>query len=367
MALSAVSEKPKKVRIQPFEPALRDQVFSLHATVFGARESQAFRARWRWSQVENLFPAQTPKWVLLDRDRVVGFVGTVPQLFRIGGRDVLTHTSSDFMVAPAYRFHGIQLMRACTEYCENHLSLDNVDATVAVLKFLRFAPVAVMRRYVKVLDGNFARARVAWGTRVPGIAWQPVNLLLRARDQLAVPRERCEAVALDDFDARFDRYFEKEVARCSAIQVRSCEYLRWRYGPASPHARRRLGVVVDSQNELSGYVITFLSGDAERSGYILELSTKNERNLEVTSALLRFAVRQLRSQGAWTVRLHQLDTGASIPASLLRAWNFQRREDTYQLLARLADPKAMLLAQNTRGWSMSFGDAEASHGLLNPI
>ncbi len=367
MALSAVSEQPKKIRVQPFEPALRDQVFALHAKVFGARESQAFRARWRWSQVENLFPAQTRRWVLLDRDRVVGFVGTVPQLFRIAGRDVLTHTSSDFMVAPAYRFHGIQLMRACAESCENHLSLDNVDATLAVLKFLRFEPVSTMHRYVKVLDGNFARARLAWAERMPSFAWRPVNLLVRGRDHLCVPQERCKAVLLDDFDARFDRFFEKEAARCASIQVRNCEYLRWRYGPTSPHARRRVGVVLDAQGELSGYVITFLSGDAERSGYILELSTKNERNLEVTSALLRFAVRQLRSQGAWTVRLHQLATGASVPDSLLRAWNFQRRGDTYQLLARLADPKVMGIARNPRSWRMSFGDAEASHGLLNPV
>jgi Acetyltransferase (GNAT) domain len=366
LALSAVSANRKKLRVEPFAPAMRDQVFSLHAEVFGARESQGFRARWRWSQEENLFPAQTPKWVLTDRERVVGFVGTVPQLIRIDGQNVLTHTSSDYMVAPAYRFHGIQLMRACAAGCENHLSLDNVDATVAVLKFLRFQPVALMRRYVKVLDGNFARARVNWGRRAPSPAWRPVTLLLRARDRLTVRRERCKALSLGGFDARFDRFFENEASRFAAIPVRNCEYLRWRYGLSSPHAQRKLGVVLDDAGELSGYVVTFLSGDSERSGYILELSTKDGKDLEVTSALLRFAVRQLRSQGAWAVRLHQLDNAGAVPESLLRAWGFQRRLDTYQLLARLADSRATEIALRARSWSWSFGDAEASHGLLNP-
>ncbi len=364
MALAAASANPKKIAVRPFEPGMRDEVFSLHAEVFGARASQAFQARWRWSQEENLFPSRTPKWVLVDGGGVVGFVGTVPQLFRIGGRNVLTHTTSDYMVAPAYRFHGIQLMRACVAQGENHLSLDNVDATVSVLKFLRFQPVAVMHRFVKVLDGNFLRERVAWARRVPSVAWRPVNLLLRARERVTVPVEQSRAVRLDDFDVRFDRFFDAEAARFAAIQVRNADYLRWRYGPNSPHRGRAIGAVLDDQGELSGYVVTLLSGDEERSGFILELATRDLGDLDAMSALLRFAVRQLRSEGAWTVRLHRLESALAIPEWLLRAWDFQKRADTYQLLARISDPEAMVIARNAQRWNFSFGDAEASHGIL---
>ena len=139
--------------------------------------------RWRWSQEENGFPAETMRWSLLDGTRLVGFLATVPQRFRVAGHEVLVHSSCDFMVHPDYRFHGIALMREYFRACDNCVSLDDMPATIAVLKMMKAVPIDNAVRYVRVLDGRVAKERVPRLSRVPELAFVPATWALAAYDR----------------------------------------------------------------------------------------------------------------------------------------------------------------------------------------
>lgn len=349
------------VELLPFDKPLHfEKVLSLYADVFGAGAAVSFRARFRWSQEENLFPRDTHQWILADGADVVGFVAALPQRFRIGGRDVLAHSSSDYMVRPDHRFHGIRLMRELFRRCENCVSLDNAEATIAVLTLLKCRSVGELHRWTKVLDGRAARGRLTWAKNVPEAAFSLANAGLRVVDRARGSRA-FEVREVPAFDARFDRLFERLASRAPAMMVRGAEYLDWRYGPSSPQSRRSVGTITDPSGELLGYVVACASSDGDHAGYVLELAT-SEAHDEIALALLSFAIERLRERGAWLVRYHHLPSNATFSPSVLERLGFVRRQPGYRLMVKLADPSAAAIASDAQSWNYSFGDSEASHG-----
>lgn len=356
------------VVLLPFEAALHfEQVNSLYREVFGPIAAQSFNARWRWSQEENLYPENTPRWVLTAGSRVVGFLTTIPQRYRIAGQDVVAHSTADFMVSPAYRFHGLKLIREFFRTCENSVSLDDVPDTLAVLKWMKCTSVGVMHRHVKVLDARLLRSRAAWAARVPDAAFLPINLGLRAFDRALTAGRAGKPKLTPSFDARFDRFSDRLAEKLAAVMVRDVPYLNWRYGPKSPHANRKIGVVVDAAGELEGFVVVCRSGDAEHTGFILDLETLPPGNPDVTAALLRFAVDRLREDGAWSVRYHRLVALSAAPSPLLKQFRFSRRKARHELVVKFRQEAVFRAAKDIDRWSYSFGDSEASLGSVYPL
>src|SRR5688500_2174086 len=292
----APAQRAKSTKVRAFEKGHLPDVIRLYEEVFGKKGARDFAERWRWSQEENGFPAETRRWSLLDGSRLVGFLATVPQRFRVAGHEVLVHSSCDFMVHPDYRFHGISLMREYFRACDNCVSLDDMPATIAVLKMMKAAPIDNAVRYVRALDGRVAREHVSRLARIPELAFVPATWALAAYD--AGRALRLPAVEESpDFDVRFDRFFSATQEARSISLVRDSTYLAWRYGPLSPHRSRTIGIVTDRQRELEGYVVcaTAASRD-DRSGYIFELHVRPGAPDSTFSALLTFACRRLRRQ-----------------------------------------------------------------------
>jgi hypothetical protein len=349
------------VDLLPFDKPLHfEKVLSLYGDVFGESAAASFRARFRWAQEESLFPRDTPKWVLADGADVVGFVAAIPQRFRIGGRDVVAHSSSDFMVRPDHRFHGIRLMREVFRRCENCVSLDDVEATIAILGLMKCRVAGELHRYAKVLDGRAARGRLTWAKNVPEAAFSLANVGLRAVDRARGSRA-FEVREVAAFDARFDRFFERLASRAPAMMVRDAAYLDWRYGPSSPQARRSIGAITDPSGELLGYVVFCASSSEDRAGWILELHGSEPRD-EIALALLSHAVERLRESGAWLARYHHMPSSTTFSPAVLERLGFVRRQPGYRLMVKLADPAVDAIAADARRWNYSFGDSEASHG-----
>src|SRR5690606_16899402 len=152
-----------------FQPGHFEQVCKLYAEIFSTPAAEAFRRRWKWSQEESLYPAETRRWVLLADDVVKGFLGTVPMLYRVRGKQVIAHTPCDYMVHPDQRFHGIKLMRQCFKDCPDCVSTDDIEATIKVTKWLGAAEAGSMVRFARVVDARAARrGRLA---DVPSLLW----------------------------------------------------------------------------------------------------------------------------------------------------------------------------------------------------
>jgi GNAT superfamily N-acetyltransferase len=356
-------KRAKSAKVRPFEKSHLPDVIGLYEEVFGKSGARDFAKRWRWSQEENGFPAETMRWSLLDGARLVGFLATVPQRFRVAGREVLVHSSCDFMVHPDYRFHGIALMREYFRVCDNCVSLDDMPATIAVLKMMKAVPIDNATRYVRVLDGRVAKERLPRFGRVPELAFLPVTWALAAYDAgraYRLPRVH----ETREFDVRFDRFFSATQNPRSISLVRDSTYLAWRYGPLSPHSSRTIGIVTDAQGELEGYVVSATSPSATaRSGYIFELHVRPGLPATTLTALLTFACRRIRSEGGRLARLHWIRGLTGAPESALDANHFRKRPHQHVLLVKFRDPALQTAAAEASRWDYGFGDAEASHSV----
>lgn len=349
---------PAPVALRSFVSSDLEQVLRLHAEVFGATAANALERRWAWSQVENLCPENSPKWVLEAAGAVVGFLGTVPIPYRIGGQRVMTHSPCDYMVAPAYRFHGIKLLRECFKACEFSVSLDDMAATIAVSKFLKARQAGTMRRFDKVLDARPVLRTWPSLRALPKVVWQGVRAGLALGDVPAMLRSPAVTLYTGGFGSNFDRLFARCLAAdpMQATVERDSRYLRWRYGPQSPQAHRVVGIA-EADGELAGYVVCCASRGEGHRGFILELVTAPATPRSLVDGLLSFAVRELRRQGAWVMRWFLLGEDEERHRAHLRRWGFRRQEFAYELLSKLSLP-----APPEGAWHQHFGDGEPSHG-----
>lgn len=328
----------------------------LHAEVFGEAASRALDRRWDWSQVENLCPENSPKWVLDAEGTVVGFLGTVPIPYRIGGKRVMTHSPCDYMVATPYRFHGIKLLRECYRACDFNVSLDDMPATIAVSKFLKAQQNGTMRRFDKVLDARLGLRSWPSLRALPPMVWDWARAGLALSDMPAMLRLPSVNPYTGNFGPSFDRLFERCLSADpqQATVERDSRYLNWRYGPRSPQAHKTVGIVEEG-GDLAGYVVCCVSRDESHRGFILELVTAPGSSTSLIDALISFAARELRRQDAWTMRWFLLGDEEQKKREHLARWGFRRKDFTYELLSRLPErPQGV--------WRQQFGDGELSHG-----
>lgn len=357
---SAAPASPKPLLV-PYEAKHFEGVMALYAEVFGPAGTAQFRHRWRWAQEANLAPESTPKWVLLAGERVVGFLATIPLPYSVGGEEVLVHDSGDFMVHPDYRFHGIALMREYLKRCPNCVSLDDMPATIAVLKMLKARPVGEALGYVRLLDVRAVTRQDGRLRQVLALALSPLTAALSAYDLARAGLTGAEVLEVADFDERFDRFFAQSCTATAVTLKRDARYLRWRYGPASPHARRRIAVAPKGPGDIQGYVVACPSSSADRAGYVLDLHGASGLSTAVYQRLLLFACSALRKDGCWLARLHHFPSATTASAEVLKSVHFLPRSHSHVLFQRLGGPAQAALAADPERWSLSFGDTEASH------
>src|SRR5262249_17132452 len=155
--------------------------------------------------------------------------------------------------------------------------------------------------------------------------------------------------------------FEMTLAHASISLIRNAAYLTWRYGPGSPHAGARIGVIPDRSGELVGYVVAWTSPSNEKAGVIFDLHAMPRPPPETFSALLTVPSRRIRSEGGRVARMQWIPGPTSAPLAVLRANHFVKRAQRHELLVKFQDEAAHAAALDPSIWSYSYGDAEASH------
>ena len=346
-----------------FQERHRRQVYQLYQEVFGRDAANSFQERWRWAQEACLYPQDSPKWVLVDRERVVGFLGTIALPYVLQGSTILAHTPCDYMVHPQYRFHGVKLMGEFFRTCDNCVTCEDMPASIKVTRWLGAEPVGSLVRHVRVLDARALTTRWRWAGAAPA-RW-PLNLLLRRPDKARfhLGGTPFKVAAARQFDLRFQAFFDRLAATVAVLPARDLRFLEWRYGNGSPHAGREIGVVAGPGDRLLGYVVFCLSSRPQRYGYILDLQALPPQAEEIGSSLLGYAVERLRAGGAWSVRYHHLASPGNLPDRVLKQHGFIPR-GRHQFLVRFRDPGIASAARCAGNWNYSYGDSEASHAFI---
>ena len=336
-------------------------VLDLYALVFGPSARGLIGKRWEWGFGSgNLFPGQSPKWILADGDKITGFLATIALPYWVNGREVVAHTTADYMVHPEYRFHGIKLMQEFFRSCSNCVTCDDMRATIKVTQWLGAKTAGTLVRYVKILDGRAFAARYG-GPMLPPL-WWPVTQALRLKD-LVLNRSEVSRVMIRPsagFDERFATFSHRIAEHAPVMAARDLRFFNWRYGPESPHSGSEVGIAVDSDGELAGYVVFNYSNDPRPNGYILDLQVMPLGNNRVAMALLGYAVDRLRASGAWMVRYHHLASPQALPDEVLEKSGFVPRS-SHQLLVKFHDKGLADAFELQKNWNYSYGDSEASY------
>ncbi|MBX5446553.1 MAG: GNAT family N-acetyltransferase [Sphaerobacter sp.] len=343
------------VVLRNYEPGDLVQISRLRAAVYSRHDDERLEwhaSVWHWLESHPLAPEHLHRWVLADGDRVVGFLGAVPQYYRIRGKRVVAHTPTDYMVDPAYGFHAVSLMRAFFRNVENCVSVDWLPSVIRVQTWLGATQVTHLRYAAKIL--TTAKLPVS----LPGPLDGGVNLALRAADRLlTVGRKGVTVKVLDSFDERFDRFFESLTVRIACLAEKDAAFLQWRYGPSSPQPAGPLLGAFEG-DELVGYAVLRVTA-TDRSGYIMDLTALPGRH-DVAAALLRASIWHLREMGAHLIRYRfLLSSLAPLPRDLWRLGFFTRKQ-THTLQVKFADPEFQLVATNPLSWAYSAGDGELS-------
>lgn len=357
----ALDPAPERVVVSTFLPQHWQQIVGLYQEVFGPPATYDFVRRWRWSQEESLLPDKACRWVLLHGSRVVGFLGTVPLPYQVLGQEVIAHTPCDYMVHPRYRFHGLKLMRQFFRECPNCVTCDNMPSTIRVTEWLGAQAAGTMRRYVKVLDARALGAHSDF-SHIPRVLLRSLNPLLSCWDafsQLRLPHHLF-IEPLQDFDDRFQVFFQRLEGQSLATVVRNLAYMRWRYGPDSPHARRAIAAAVDGKGDLHGYIVYHLSEKTPKTAYVLDFQVLGADREQTARALLGYAVKKARRARAWEMRFYLLPSASNPPVAALSGWGFLAR-GRLQLLVKLSQKDLDAVATDGRNWNLSFGDSEASY------
>lgn len=344
-----------EVGIRPYADSDLPAVARLRALRYGHPEESDldwYAAVWRWLESHPL-AGDLHRWVVTADGAVVAFLAAVPQYYRLHGRRVIAHTPTDYMVHPDHGFHAITLMRTFFRTCPNCVTCDWLPAVIKVETWLGVEEVGTLHYAGRLHDLSLLplplpaplRRLMNRGMRAVGAA------LSYGRDG-GVRVER-----LAEFDARFDVLFDRVAAALPCLPEKDAAFLRWRYGPGSPHAQSAVLGATEA-DALLGYAVLRVTADG-RDGYVLDLTALPGR-ADVAAALLRHAVRYFARAGVAMVRYRFLASPAAPRARDVWRLGFVSRRPQHRLFVKFADAEMQAAARDVTQWAYSAGDGELS-------
>jgi hypothetical protein len=233
------------------EPRDYQELAQFNAAFDGLRDSDYWLSRFRlWWDANPAFAPGLPRGYLArDSKGIVGFLGSVPGLFRADGQDQLTFNATTYRVLPEHRSVSLKLYLGQVRAAAGRLMFNNTanETVRKVLEYLRFVSLpsyASGRVFlVPLRHRNVARAYLRDQPRVP----QPLRALgalpLRAAGlptRLQLWRAHGQRVRqVFQADAAFDQLWQRTRDRYRFTSVRSAARLNWIcFG--SPHLQKTL-------------------------------------------------------------------------------------------------------------------------------
>ena len=313
------------------------------------------------------------RWVLEVGGDVVGHLAAVPLRYRIGGKSVLAHTPTDYMVLPGHGFHAVALMRTFFQACPSYVACNVAGQVSTIERAFGSTVVGPLTQCVKVMDiGNYPRLPRPVPRPLARVAAAGLRLVDRAI--LSRPPKGVRVETIETFDGSFDTLLDAVAGAVPCTPEKGARFLNWRYGPGTPRTPLTLLAARDGRGKapLAGYAV--LRTTSQREGFILDLLTMPGRR-DAARALLAAAARRFWRDGAFVARYRFTPSVAGPTTSDLRSMGYlvgggssgstrglpgTQPERQLELLVRLEDPAAQAEAVRLEHWAYNLGDGEAS-------
>lgn len=258
-------------------------------------ESWLARLRYWWDDNPACGPDTPRGWVLVDSDRIVGFIGNVPTLFQLGGEPRAAMNATTWRVLPVHRSQSMELMLAFTGAGQRTVIFDTTpnEAAERVIQAFQFKRLPGSRPGVRFWPTSPSRllGRLPGGRNLP----KPVVALLAAPVKVAtrlVQGRRASpdlVVRLLSYAGReFDQLWERTKRQYAATNVRGSAEVTWLFSGTPQFSRHLLGCY--RGDELVGYIVTDVhQGSSIRPLECIDLWAE-EADPSIMVALLRAGI-----------------------------------------------------------------------------
>jgi len=349
--------------IRAYQAADREKILAIYSKVWGHEKAEKLGEMWDWKYSTSLFGSRGVDHSLVAEKEgvVIGFIGTMPALFKIHNHIYKGLWIGDLMTDPQHRgSSGVRLCKTIISENERRVILGHADSGgeggVARKLWMKLRKTQKDTGYISnlfkrvsiqgaVYDKCGLRA-VAWLADYFWYHLTSSSFNVPKRSKFVLEELRC-------FDANDERQINEIVSSYQNISLKSVEYLNWRYfkRPNTSYivfAARKNGV-------LQGFIVIRCREDMGKiNGRIVELMVfdgdNNAANVLMQTAELRF-----RKLGARQVRAYAIE-GSFVEAELVKL-GFSNRsvsDPVFPLIGEYPDENFFM----QRAWSVSFADSD---------
>ena len=316
--MSAVASSPVPAKIREAQFSDYQAITDLKQR-FGLVPDSLENWKHLWQYNPALKPLQTKRpigWVVEAEGKIVGYLGSIPSLYRFGEKTLTAVIGSGFVAEPAYRAHTVRLMGAfyAQKPVDLYISTTAVEATGKIacafgcepmpqgdyetVMFWVLRPYPFIQTVMKKLQIKPALSKVLGCFASVALGMEKLfrgRWPRSSRTNLSVTEIGANEIG-EDFEAL---WVEKLGEGTRLLADRSLEFLHWHYG--LPGDQAKTGVLcARKEGRFVGYLVIRDEGcnaDGLRRSLIVDMIVKQD-DQDTVSTLIAAAYKHAKAAGS---------------------------------------------------------------------
>jgi len=315
---------------------------------------------WHWKYYQN--PAGEHMMIVaLDKDKIIGVTGTIPEKIKVGSRVLLSSQPVDVVILPEYRDRKtfLKMEEIAREEClRNGVKLNygfSVKITYHISTLLlRFVGICPIFNMTKILNPTpYLRQKIGAQSIADVFGFlgkQSIKTLNKKK--VSIPKElKIEEVR--QFDHRFDDFWYREAKNYELAVIRDSHYLNWRFlENPTPYK-----IFCVTQNEsIKGFIVLKCSQEEFRRGRILDILVESAQK-RIIDLLLTKAINYFLEQEVDVITCWMFEHWPIFQA--LKKRGFIKRESPHHLIVRsFMDDFSNEYFQDKSKWYVTMSDSD---------
>jgi hypothetical protein len=266
-------------------------------------------------------------FVLTQESSIVGCCGVVERKIRLFGEECSCGYPNNFLVDINHRSLGpaIQIQKNILDQKSYQVifAVPNKKSD-GVLRRVGYKPIGKMERWVLVVRTEKYLKKILKALVLAKIAAVFTDFIIYAKIAFVkTSKKGLNIHIIENFDDRFNGFWEKDKSNHAIIGERNSNYLKWRFSNY-PINTYKIFTLQNSNNELLAYLVY---SNLKSGYYIDDLLTENE---EMYICLLKEFVKFSKKQGKEAITFRFF--GDPRIYSALKKVGFKRRSDSNSVL-----------------------------------
>lgn len=353
----AAPGSPGEIRVEQRRPEHDAELFALYADIFGKKNAEASRVRWRWQYLDNPLTRDSGPviWMARDGDRLIGQMATMPFETWWGDREVRGSAGMDYFVRrdAQGRGLGILLSETWAAHIGIAFAMGLTPSSYPLFRkiFKDVGPVPFFQKIVDPLAISKKRFGAALGTlAMPALA-AGLRLKFGVEPEIGLD---WSVGPVTDFTDEYDQLWDRARSSYLMCVAKRREYLRWKYLACPQRTYDVLEARFDG--ELRGFAVTRLGEHKGlRLGYLIDLFADADGR-DAKAALLRTALDRFRAAGV--ARAQAWTTNRALQEDLRRFGFFPGQSSVQFCIKWTEDPHGAFDDLGRWQWMLGDGDLD---------